>query len=55
MKTTVRRFRLTNYELIVLIEALSANRLKRRANGIDNTATSGHNIVIQQLEIKIDL
>ena len=41
MKTTVRRLKLTHYELRVLIEALNAKRLKRRANGIDNTATSG--------------
>ena len=41
MKTTVRRLKLTHYELRVLIEAQGAKRLKQRANGIDNTATSG--------------
>ena len=41
MKTTVRRLKLTHYELRVLIEALNAKRLKQRANGIDNTVTSG--------------
>ena len=40
MKTTVRRLKLTHYELRVLIEALNAKRLKKRANGIDNTADS---------------
>ena len=34
MKTTVRRLKLTHYELRVLIEALNAKRLKQRANGI---------------------
>lgn len=41
MKTTVRRLKLTHYELRALIEALNAKRLKQRANGIDNTATPG--------------
>ena len=41
MKTTVRRLKLTHYELRVLIEARGAKRIKQRANGIDNTATSG--------------
>lgn len=41
MKTTVRRLKLTHYELRVLIEALNTKRLKQRANGIDNIATSG--------------
>ena len=41
MKTTVRRLKLTHYELRILIEALNAKRLKQWANGIDNTATSG--------------
>ena len=40
MKTTVRRLKLTHYELRVLIEALNAKRIKQRANGIDNSATS---------------
>ena len=41
MKTTVRRLKLTHYELRILIDARGAKRLKQRANGIDNTATSG--------------
>ena len=41
MKNTVRRLNLTHYELRVLVEALNAKRLKQRATGIDNTATSG--------------
>lgn len=41
MKTTVRRLKLTHYELRVLVEAWGVKRLKQRANGIDNTATSG--------------
>ena len=40
MKTTVRRLKLTHYELRVLIEARGAKWLKQRANGIDNTADS---------------
>ena len=41
MNHSIRRLKLTHYELRVLIEALNAKRLKQRANGIDNTATSG--------------
>lgn len=41
MKTTVRRLKLTHYELRVLIEARGAKRLKLWADGIDNIATSG--------------
>ncbi len=41
MKTTVRKLKLTHYELRVLIEALNAKRLKQRASGTDNTAISG--------------
>jgi len=32
---------LTHYEFRVLIDARGAKRLKQRANGIDNIATSG--------------
>ena len=41
MKSTVRRLKVTYYELRTLIESLNAKRLKQRVNGIDNTATSG--------------
>jgi hypothetical protein len=34
--TTVRRLKLTPFELRVAIDALNANRLKQKANGIDN-------------------
>ena len=40
MKTTARRLKLTHYELRILIEALNAKRLKKRANVIDNRAIS---------------
>ena len=36
----VRRLKLTPFELRVAIEALNAKRLKQKANGIDNRATS---------------
>ena len=32
----VRRLKLTDFELRVLIDALNAKRLKQKANGIDN-------------------
>ena len=38
--TMVRRLKLTDFELRVLVDALNARRLKQRANRIDNTATS---------------
>ena len=38
--TAVRRLKLTRFELRVAIEALNAKRLKQKANGIDNSATS---------------
>ena len=38
--TTVRRLKLTPFELRVAIDALNAKRLKLKANGIDNRATS---------------
>ena len=41
MKSTVRRLKVTYYELRTLIESLNAKRLKQRVNGIDNTASSG--------------
>ena len=36
----VCRLKLTPFELRVAIEALNAKRLKQKANGIDNRATS---------------
>ena len=36
----VRRLKLTPFELRVAIDALNAKRLKQKANGIDNRATS---------------
>lgn len=47
--TTVRRMKLTNYELRVAINALNAHRLKQKANGIDNTATS--DLILRFLDI----
>ena len=36
--TTVRRLKLTPFELRVAIDALNAKRLKQKASGIDNRA-----------------
>ena len=36
----VRRLKLTDYELRVLIDALNAKRLKQKASGIDHSETS---------------
>lgn len=36
----VRRLKLTDFELRVLIDALNAKRLKQKANGIDHSETS---------------
>ena len=46
--TTVRRLKLTRFELRVAIEALNAKRLKQKANGIDNSATS--NLILYLLD-----
>ena len=46
--TTVRRLKLTPFELRVAIDALNAKRLKQKANGIDNRATS--NLILHLLE-----
>ena len=46
--TTVRRLKLTPFELRVAIDALNAQRLKQKANGIDNSATS--NLILHLLD-----
>ena len=46
--TMVRRLKLTPFELRVAIEALNAKRLKQKANGIDNSATS--NLILHLLD-----
>ena len=46
--TTVRRLKLTPFELRVAIDALNAKRLKQKANGIDNRATS--NLILHLLD-----
>ena len=45
----VRRLKLTPFELRVAIEALNAKRLKQKANGIDNRATS--NLILHLLDV----
>ena len=45
--TMVRRLKLTPFEFSVVIEALNAKRLKQKANGIDNRATS--NLILHLL------
>lgn len=37
---TVRRLKLTPFELRVVFDALNAKRLKQKANGMDNRETS---------------
>ena len=46
--TTVRRLKLTPFELRVAIDALNAKRLKQKANGIDNRAIS--NLILHLLD-----
>ena len=46
--TTVRRLKLTPFELRVAIEALNAKRLKQKTKGIDNRATS--NLILYLLD-----
>ena len=46
--TTVRRLKLTPFELRVAIDALNAKRLKQKANGIDNRETS--NLLLHLLD-----
>ena len=46
--TTVRRLKLTPFELRVAIDALNAKRLKQKANGIDNRVTS--NLILHLLD-----
>ena len=48
--TTVRRLKLTPLELRVAIDALNAKRLKQKANGIDNIATS--NLILHLLDAR---
>ena len=47
--TMVRRLKLTDFELRVLVDALNARRLKQRANRIDNTATS--DLILRLLDV----
>ncbi len=37
---TVRRLKLTDYELRVAINALNAHRIKQKNRGVDNSATA---------------
>lgn len=45
----VRKLKLTDFELRVLIDALNARRLKQKANGVDNTETS--DLILRLLDI----
>jgi len=40
MRYTMRKLKLTNFELRVAIDALNAMRKKQKVCGIDNSATS---------------
>ncbi len=46
---TVHRLKLTDFEIRVLIDALNARRLKQKASGVDNTATS--DLILRLLDI----
>ena len=46
--TTVRRLKLTPFELRVAIDALNAKRLKQKVLGIDNRETS--NLILYLLD-----
>lgn len=46
---TVRRLKLTDFEIRVLIDALNARRLKQKASGVDNTAAS--DLILRLLDI----
>ena len=46
--TTVRRLKLTPFELRIAIDALNAKRLKQKANGINNRVTS--NLLLHLLD-----
>ena len=47
--TMVRRLKLTDFELRVLVDALNARRLKQKANRIDNRETS--DLILRLLDI----
>lgn len=47
--TIVRKLKLTHFELLVLIDALNAKRLKQKARGVDNTATS--DLILRLLDV----
>ena len=47
--TQVRKLKLTDFELRVLIDALNARRLKQKANGVNNTETS--DLILRLLDI----
>ena len=49
MMFTVRRLKLTHYELRVVIDSLNALRIKQKTQGIDNTATS--NLLLRFLDV----
>ena len=46
---TIRKLKLTTFELRVAIDALNAKRLKQKASGIDNRATS--NLILHLLDV----
>ena len=49
MKTKVRLYKLTYYEIRVAIEALNAKRLKLKSRGEDNGAVS--NLLLRFLDV----
>ena len=47
--TTIRRLKLTDFELRIAIEALNAKRLKQKASGTDTAETS--NLILYLLDM----
>lgn len=46
---TVRRLKLTDYELRVAINALNAHRIKQKNRGVDNSATA--DLILRLLDV----
>ncbi len=46
---TVRRLKLTDYELRIAINALNAHRIKQKNRGVDNSATS--DLILRLLDV----
>ena len=47
-QATVRKLKLTSFEIRIAIDSLNAKRLKQKADGLDTTATS--NLILRFLD-----